>query len=71
MRSDNDEDGEHHAGGQLAELLRIMEVTNLVIVVSRWYGGVHLGPTRFKHIKNAARDVINIIRNSGDNSEIK
>jgi len=26
-----------------------------VVVVSRWYGGIQLGPDRFKHINNAAR----------------
>ena len=27
-------------------------------MVSRWYGGVHLGPDRFRHINNAARAAI-------------
>ena len=31
---------------------------NAVVVVSRWYGGIHLGPDRFKHINNAARQVL-------------
>jgi hypothetical protein len=26
--------------------------------VSRWYGGIHLGPDRFKHINNCARNVL-------------
>lgn len=28
------------------------------MVVSRWYGGIQLGPDRFKHINNAARCVL-------------
>lgn len=35
-----------------------MDVRNIVVVVSRWYGGVHLGPDRFRLINNAARQVI-------------
>jgi len=29
-----------------------------MVVVSRWYGGIHLGPDRFKHINNAARELM-------------
>ena len=32
-----------------------MDAQNVVVVVSRWYGGVLLGPARFTHINNAAR----------------
>ena len=27
---------------------------NVLIVVTRWYGGIHLGPDRFKHINERA-----------------
>ena len=53
--SDNDDDGETAAGGRLMHLLDMMKVENAVCVVSRWYGGIHLGPARFKHINNVAR----------------
>ena len=36
-------------------LLNMMSVKNCVVVVSRWYGGILLGPARFKHINNVAR----------------
>ena len=29
-----------------------------MIVVSRWYGGVHLGPDRFRIINETARDAL-------------
>lgn len=35
-----------------------MDVWNVIVVVSRWFGGTHLGPDRFKHINSAARDGI-------------
>ena len=28
------------------------------MVVSRWYGGIHLGPDRFKDINNVARALL-------------
>ncbi|KAJ3185263.1 eIF2 kinase Gcn2p negative regulator [Gaertneriomyces sp. JEL0708] len=55
---DNDDDGETAAGSRLAHLLQIMDVRNVVVVVSRWYGGVKLGPDRFRLINNAARDAL-------------
>lgn len=30
----------------------------MLVVVSRWFGGIHLGPNRFQHINNAARQVL-------------
>ncbi|KAI9000229.1 ribosomal protein S5 domain 2-type protein [Gaertneriomyces semiglobifer] len=55
---DNDDDGETAAGSRLAHLMQIMDVRNVVVVVSRWYGGVKLGPDRFRLINNAARDAL-------------
>ncbi|XP_035758910.1 protein IMPACT [Egretta garzetta] len=38
--------------------LTILNVHNVLVVVSRWYGGILLGPDRFKHINNCARNVL-------------
>ncbi|GAA5902873.1 hypothetical protein JCM8208_006499 [Rhodotorula glutinis] len=46
--ADNDDDGESAAGSRLAHLLTLLDVSNVMVVVTRWYGGVHLGPDRFK-----------------------
>ena len=56
--SDCDDDGESGAGARLLHLLDILGVKNVCVVVSRWYGGVHLGPDRFRHINNAARQLL-------------
>ncbi len=56
--SDNDDDGEKGAGSKLAHLLDLLKVENLLVCVSRWYGGVHMGPTRFKVINNVARELL-------------
>lgn len=50
-----EDDGETHAGSRLLHLLQIVDARNVMVVVTRWYGGVHLGPDRFKHINNCAR----------------
>eukprot|EP00116_Pleurobrachia_bachei_P008808 sb/3469070/ len=62
---DYEDDGETKAGGRLLELLQLMGVQNLLVVSltklpppSRWYGGVLLGPSRFKCINNIARDTV-------------
>ncbi|KAK2748511.1 eIF2 kinase Gcn2p negative regulator [Myotisia sp. PD_48] len=55
---DSDDDGETAAGGRLLLLLQLMDVWNVVVVVSRWYGGVKLGPDRFRLINAAARDAL-------------
>lgn len=55
---DCDDDGEQAAGGRLLTLLQILNVVNVMVVVTRWYGGIQLGPARFKHINNAARDAL-------------
>ena len=52
---DFDDDGESAAGARLLHLLQILDAKDVVVVVSRWFGGIHLGPARFTHINNAAR----------------
>lgn len=54
--SDNDDDGEKGSGNKLASLLDLTNVDNVLVVVSRWFGGIHLGPARFKWIAAVARD---------------
>jgi hypothetical protein len=58
LEQDCDDDGETAAGGRLLKLLSIVDVVDVCVVVSRWYGGVHLGPDRFKDINNAARTLL-------------
>ncbi|XP_029488680.1 protein IMPACT isoform X2 [Oncorhynchus nerka] len=55
---DCEDDGETAAGGRLLHLLQILDVRNVLVVVSRWYGGILLGPDRFKHINNSARNIL-------------
>jgi len=56
--SECDSDGEGGAGGGLHQLLHNTGVENVAVLVTRWYGGIHLGPDRFKHINNCARALL-------------
>jgi len=58
IKHDNNDDGEDAAGSKLAYLLDMRKDENVLVVVSRWYGGIHLGPKRFAHIVNVARTLL-------------
>ncbi|KAK9766767.1 hypothetical protein K7432_003906 [Basidiobolus ranarum] len=58
MLQDNDDDGETAAGRRLLHLMQILDVKNVLVVVSRWYGGIPLHADRFKDINNCARDLL-------------
>eukprot|EP01024_Parvocaulis_polyphysoides_P074602 TRINITY_DN9623_c0_g1_i1.p1 TRINITY_DN9623_c0_g1~~TRINITY_DN9623_c0_g1_i1.p1 ORF type:complete len:309 (-),score=59.81 TRINITY_DN9623_c0_g1_i1:295-1083(-) len=55
---DYDDDGESAAGGRLLHMLQAANVRDVVVVVSRWFGGVLLGPSRFSCINNTARQLL-------------
>jgi hypothetical protein len=53
----HDDDGEKWAGGRLQHVLSDMNIEG-VVVVARWYGGQNIGPIRFTHIENCAKEAI-------------
>jgi hypothetical protein len=53
---DCDDDGETAAGGRVLHLMQLMDLWNVMVVVTRWYGGQKLGPARFGIINTVARD---------------
>jgi putative IMPACT (imprinted ancient) family translation regulator len=52
------DDGETGAGMIILRQLRKANMVNVVIVVTRWYGGVKLHADRFKHVQDGTRLVI-------------
>ncbi|KAM7538382.1 hypothetical protein Aperf_G00000073667 [Anoplocephala perfoliata] len=56
--ADYDDDGEAQAGGRLLHLLSMAAREGVVVMVTRWYGGILLGPDRFRHINNAASQLL-------------
>jgi len=57
----HDDDGEQWAGRKLENLMTELDVQGAVCV-ARWYGGVLLGPVRFKHMEDAAKEAISVWR---------
>jgi len=52
------DDGESGAGNIIVQMLQREELHNHIIVVTRWYGGKHLGGDRFRHVQSAVRHYI-------------
>ena len=49
------DDGEAGAGALILQMLERAGLCDHVIVVTRWYGGKHLGGDRFRHVADAVR----------------
>lgn len=49
------DDGESGAGMVILRMLEREGVTGQIVVVTRWYGGKHLGGDRFRHVQDAVR----------------
>ena len=49
------DDGESGAGAVILKMIERAGLTDHIIVVTRWYGGVHLGGDRFAHVVTAVR----------------
>ncbi|MEC3859655.1 YigZ family protein [Mesobacterium sp. TK19101] len=49
------DDGESGAGMVILRMLEREALHNHIIVVTRWYGGKHLGGDRFRHVQEAVR----------------
>ena len=58
IKSDCDEDGESGAGSRMMHLVDLTGACDFGCIVTRWYGGVHLGPDRWKHINNSLRSIL-------------
>lgn len=58
LQEDKEDDGERWGGDRVLKVAREEGASDVLVVVSRWYGGELLGPVRFDHIENAARNVL-------------
>ena len=50
-----DDDGESGAGQVILRMLERAGLVGHVVIVTRWYGGKHLGGDRFRHVQTAVR----------------
>jgi len=52
------DDGETGAGMVILRVMQKEDITNAVICVTRWFGGVKLMGDRFKHVQDATKHAI-------------
>ncbi|KAJ7076823.1 ribosomal protein S5 domain 2-type protein [Mycena belliarum] len=57
LREASADDGERAGGGKILSVMRNQGVIDAAVVVSRWYGGIMLGPARFSHIETCVLEV--------------
>ncbi|MTJ03136.1 MAG: YigZ family protein [Sediminimonas qiaohouensis] len=58
------DDGESGAGMVILRMLERAGLHDHVIVVTRWYGGKHLGGDRFRHVQTCVRRYLEAIGRS-------
>lgn len=46
------------AGVMMLEIMRQKKAENICVVVTRWYGGIHLGADRFKQVRDATLKIL-------------
>ena len=66
----HEDDGEKYGGKRVEKVLETLKVEG-TCVVARWYGGVLLGPVRFKHIEDCATEAITKWRKSASETAAK
>jgi hypothetical protein len=55
---DSNDDGENGGGRHLLGLLQADMLSNVLLVVTRWYGGIFLGPDRWRIMSQVSRDAL-------------
>ena len=59
------DDGEAGAGMTILRMLEREQVTDHIVVVTRWFGGTHLGGDRFRHVQTAVRTYLDALSEGG------
>jgi putative IMPACT (imprinted ancient) family translation regulator len=58
------DDGESGAGAVILKMLERAALVDHIVVVTRWYGGVHLGGDRFAHVVTCVRAYLDALADS-------
>lgn len=56
------DDGEGGAGMIILQMLAREGIEDGIVVVTRWYGGTHLGGDRFRHVKTSVQHLFDAVR---------
>jgi len=52
------DDGETGAGAVILRIMQKQNYVNTIVVVTRWFGGKHLGTDRYKHVQDATKLIL-------------
>ncbi|KAE9377061.1 hypothetical protein N431DRAFT_542488 [Stipitochalara longipes BDJ] len=55
---DSNDDGESGGGRHILGLMQADNIVNVLLVVTRWYGGIMLGPDRWRIMSQVSRDAL-------------
>eukprot|EP00758_Cryptobia_borreli_P019335 Tbor_TRINITY_DN8348_c0_g1::TRINITY_DN8348_c0_g1_i1::g.21107::m.21107 len=58
LSQDSEDDGETAASKKILFIMEKCNVVGYVVIVTRWFGGILLGPDRFKHIMGCAKQAL-------------
>lgn len=64
------DDGETGAGMVILRVMQKEDVSNCIICVTRWFGGVKLMGDRFKHVKDATEYAIGQMHTTSDQNAV-
>ncbi len=56
------DDGEAGAGMVIVRMLERAQLFDHIVVVTRWYGGKHLGGDRFRHVQDCVQTYIDALK---------
>ena len=56
------------AGMVIVRMLQREALQDHIIVVTRWFGGTHLGGGRFRHVRSCVRHYLDDLRAAGDSA---
>jgi len=58
IREDSFDDGESGCGNFLVKNMREMNTVDTLVVMTRWYGGIMLGPDRWRIMRDCLKDAV-------------
>ncbi|CAI5760094.1 unnamed protein product [Candida verbasci] len=57
------DNGEKGGGSRILDILVKHDLVNILVIVTRWYGGTPIGSSRFRHITNSTLKSLRINHN--------
>ncbi|KAI0403281.1 hypothetical protein F4802DRAFT_599247 [Xylaria palmicola] len=71
IREESFDDGESGCGAFLLKNMQEMNAVDTLVVMTRWYGGIMLGPDRWRIMRNCLRDALSErLRVTGDQATL-